>query len=190
MNYPLEQQKQSVTALAFKAEKLALFPTDTVWSVGCLLTSSSARQTMHQLAAGRSFTPEILFSSLRALKEWVPDLHPRLETLLYVHQRPLTLVLDQAPKLCASAHLKTPIAVRIVQDDYCRLLLAQTEEPVYSMPAFTAHQGIATHFGQISSDILSQVDYVDKYRQADTYPGSLSVMARLNAQEELEFLRD
>ena len=189
MNYTLKKYTHDILPKAFLAEKLVLFPTDTVWSIGCLVASEEARaevDKLGQLAAGS--TPECLFASVQQLKKYIPHLHPRLETLLHVHQRPLTLLVPAPASLPASrAGL---VAVRVVKDHYCAELLHELDQPIYTIPAFTAAGETATHFGQISSDILSAVDYVDKFRQTDKSPQVLSVMARLSASEELEFIRE
>lgn len=189
MNYTLKKYTHDILPKAFLAEKLVLFSTDTVWSIGCLLDAEEARHKLQQLAASsRESIPEILFASVQQLKEYIPGLHPRLETLLHVHQRPLTLQVPAPAAIPASQD--DMIAVRVVKDHYCGELLRTLDQPVYSIPAFTAEGTTAGHFGQVSSDILSAVDYVDKFRQTDTSPQTLSVMAKLGPSEELDFIRE
>lgn len=189
MNYTLNNYIHEILPKAFLAEKLVLFPTDTVWSIGCLANSEDAVENLQRLIEEYpGLTPEYLFASVQQLKNHIPDLHPRLETLLYVHQRPLTLEVPAPAHLPASP--SATIAVRVVRDHYCGALLHQLGQPVYSVPACTADGNIAGHFGQVSSDILSAVDYVDKFKQTDTSLQALSVMARLSPSGELDFIRE
>jgi len=189
MNYTLKNYTHNILPKAFLAEKLVLFPTDTVWSIGCLSMAEEAMGKLQQLTGQcPESTPEYLFASVQQLKQFVPNLHPRLETLLHLHQRPLTLLVPAPARLRASQ--AGMIAVRVVKDNYCGELLHQLDQPVYSIPAYTAEGHIAGHFGQISSDILSVVDYADKFKQTDTSLQSLSVMAQLGSSGELEFIRE
>lgn len=178
-----------IASKALQADKVVLVSTDTVWSVTCAVHSHEAIARMETIGR-KDLTPEILFSSVAQLKAFIPRLHPRLETLLLVHQRPLTLLLDNPDQfLGGGPYGQNKIAVRVVKDNYLCDLIEQVGAPLYSIPAHTAEGAIAGHFGQVSSDVLMAVDFVDRHRQAETTISTLSVMARLGYQEELDFLR-
>lgn len=178
-----------IAAKALQADKVVLVSTDTVWSITCAVHSYEAVARLEMMGR-KDLTPEILFSSVHQVKDFIPRLHPRLENLLMVHQRPLTLLIDNPDQFPGGgAYGQNKIAIRVVQNEYTRQLIDQVDAPLYSIPAHTAEGAIAGHFGQISSDVLAYVDFVDKYRQIDTTPNTLSVMATMNENEELDFLR-
>lgn len=187
--YLSDNHPQEIAAKALLAEKMVLLATDTVWSLTGTLHSQEAVECIQQISR-KDLMPELLFASVDQLKEYVPRLHPRLETLLMVHQRPLTLLVDgfrNVPEYARQG--RSRIAVRVVQDEYLKDLIEEVDSPLFTTPAYTAEGAIAGHFGQVSSDILTQVDFVDKHRQLETNMGTLSVMATMGDRGELDFLR-
>jgi len=182
-----------VAIKALLAEKTILFPTDTVWSVGCLPYAKTALEQMIQLKpvfSGDQF--EILFDSVDRLKMFVPFLHPKFQTLFAFHQRPLTVVINNArgfPQQVYNQHKQ--ISIRIVQDPLCRHLIKEVDAPIITMPAASSNDNFPANFGAIRSDFLQGVDYVMKIRQRDLLEqAQLSVKVTLDGQEDFIFLRD
>ncbi len=172
---------------------IILFPTDTLWSLGCDARNASAIQRLlHLVRMSDASGAEILTHSLDAMKEIVERLHPRLETLLHFHQRPLTVLVDGARRLPAEAVGPSgEAAIRIVQDPFARRLLQAFDRPVFSTFASLAGRPYPTSFGSISSEIIQGCNHVVRYRQMERSPGEPSVMVRLcGDSEELEFLRE
>lgn len=171
---------------------LILYPTDTVWSIGCDASNPRAASRLRQLK-NTDDAPglEILVSSIDMLRRYVAHLHPRIETLLLYHLRPLTVVYDQSRNLPGSVlDDDGRVAIRLVQDDYCRCLIDSLGRPIVAAAADLRPGYYPDNFGAISSDVVERVDYVSKYRRADRSPAYPSVMARLSPRDELEFLRE
>lgn len=168
------------------------YPTDTIWGIGCDALNEEA---VGRIGAIKGRPPEkgyvLLVSSIDMLKQYVPRVHPRLETLLSYHQRPLTVIYDRPTGLPDS--VKAPngsVAIRVVQDQFCQELIDALGRPIVSTSANISGAPFPPTFGGISSEILGAVDYVVKYRQDDKEPGEPSAIARLDRHLELEFLRD
>jgi L-threonylcarbamoyladenylate synthase len=172
---------------------LILFPTDTTWSIGCDALNPQALKKLLHLHQQKNTSPvELLVNSIGMIKSYVAHLHPRVETLLVFHTRPLTLLLEHARRLPAEAlHPDGSVAMRLTQDEFTRLLVGQFGQPIATTPACVEGQPYPTHFGAISSTILQGVDHVSKFRQHDKNQGELSVMVKLSdGDEELVFLRE
>jgi len=186
-NYDLEGAKR-----ALQEGQLILYPTDTVWSIGCDATNLRAIMRIRNLKK----TPveqglEVLVSSLPMLRQYVTHLHPRLETLLHYHVRPLTIIYEQGRNLPRSVmHEDGSIAIRLVQDDYCRALIDSLGMPLVAAAADLRANYFPTGFGTISSDVIEQVGYVSRHRRTDRTPSEPSVMVRLGDKDELDFLRE
>jgi L-threonylcarbamoyladenylate synthase len=182
----------SEIARLLEGGKTICYPTDTVWAIGCDATQEAAVERITLL---RGAPPEkgyvLLVSSIEMLKRYVPRLHPRLETLLSFHLRPLTVVYDKSvglPALLKAAN--GSVAIRVVQEPFCQRLIDAIDRPLVSAIAAKAGMPYPPTFGGVSSEILGGVDYVVKYRQDDKTPGEPSSVARLDRHTELEFLRD
>ena len=171
-----------------------LYPTDTVWGIGCDATNADAVDKIFQLKErDRSKPFNLLVSSVEMLKNYIEHLHPRIETLLLYHVRPLTIVYEKAKNLPPISIAKDgSVGFRIPNDEFCRKLIENFGKPIVATSANISNSPLPNHFGEISSDILMQVDHVVKYRQREKNMNAPSVIAKLSdsIRAELEFLRD
>jgi len=179
-------------ASVLENEGLLLLPTDALWCIACLADDPVALERLRRIQRYQQGQQmEILFSSLDMLKRYAPQLHPRLETLLAYHYRPLTIVTPPGPAVRPKARLTDGrMAARIVRDQYCRNLIQMLDRPLATTIAHFPNTPYPDHFGRIRSDIIEAVDYVAKYRPKDAVTGRPTIMVQLDEQEELEFLRD
>ena len=170
---------------------VVVYPTDTIWGVGCDACNAAAVEKVYALkkrSRDKGFV--ILVDSIEMLKKYVAHVHPRVDTLLHYHERPLTVVFDQARNL--PANVCPPdgsIGVRIVKDEFCRLLIRHFGRPLVSSSANVSNESFQGTFGSISSEILTGADYVVKYRQHEKFCGPPSVIVKALENGELEFLR-
>lgn len=171
---------------------LILYPTDTVWSIGCDACNEQAVASIRQFRQNDdALSMEVLVNSLEMLRHYVGRLHPRIETLLLYHLRPLTIVYGEARNLSASIPAEDgSVAIRLVQDNYCAALIKALGHPLIAMPADLRQGSYPIHFGAISSDVIEKVDYVSRYRRSDKMAAQPAVMVKLSPRDELEFLRD
>ena len=168
-----------------------LFPTDTIWGIGCDATRIEAVEKVFEIKKRDRHKPFVLLvSSVDMLKEYVEQVHPRVETLLAFHQRPLTIIYPKAKNLAPNACAADgSVAIRIVTDPFCQQLIASFAKPLVATSANVADTPAPAHFGEISSSIIVGVNYVVKHRQMDKNMDQPSVIARIQPNGELEFIR-
>ena len=114
----------------------------------------------------------------------------RIDTLLHFHERPLTVVYPAVRE--AYRHLAGPdgtIGVRVVKSGFCHELLETFGKPLVSTSANISGEPSPTKFGTISSEIISQVDYALPAFTEKEMTGTPSVIARYDANGELDFIR-
>lgn len=177
----------SLSIEALRKGNLILFPTDTVWSIGCDARNSTAVNKLKAITSNNNI--EILTSSIEMMKDIAPLLHPRLETLLMFHKRPLTVMIPSNSD--TNQHLLNEegnISVRISQDEFSLQLIQQLGAPLATVFADTNKQW-PDNFGSVSSDLLQKVDYVSRQGQTEKTIGTPSVMVKLEGKE-LSFLRE
>ncbi len=170
---------------------LVLLPTDTVWGIGCDATSVESVDKVYELKNRPKDKPLIvLVDGLEMLKEYVVHVHPRIETLLNFHERPLTVIYDQAKNIASNACATDgSIGIRIVQDEFCRKVISAFGKPLISTSANVSGEPFPGNFGEISSDILMGVDFVSKIKQSEKKRNEPSVIVKLAENGELDFLR-
>ena len=171
-------------------EGLLLFPTDTIWSIGCDATDEIATRRLLRLKPNDQ-PLEIIVDSVEMLREYVLHLHPRIETLLCYHARPLSIVFKEVKNLAdVLINHPYPIAFRLCQDDYCRQLISAFGKPVLTTAATLTSDKIPASFGSICSDVFSVVDYISKFRQETNNMEGPAVMVAFDYNGELSFLRE
>lgn len=170
---------------------LILYPTDTIWGIGCDATNPEAVQKIFELKQRPKDKPFVLLvDSIEMLKDYVEHVHPRIETLLIHHVQPLTIIYDKAKNLPNIAFAKEgSVAIRIVLDSFCKELIQRFGKPLVASSANISDRPFPANFGGISSDVIMGVDYVVKWKQGEKKLNQPSVIARLTEKEELEFLR-
>lgn len=171
---------------------LILYPTDTTWCIGCDATNPVAVQQVRELCRTTPSEPFILLvSSIEMLKFYAPGIHPRVETLLLYHNRPLTVVYEHGENLPQNAlGPDGSVAIRIPKDDFCLALLEAFGKPIAAVTAQIGNAPYPKHFGEIRSDVIEGVNHVVKHRQMEKEMDEPSVIARLAEDEELIFLRE
>ena len=186
-----ENEKFDEILAVLRRGGVILYPTDTIWGIGCDATNADAVAKITDIK-GRSAEKGyiLLVDSLEMLQKHVKSIHPRVQTLLAYHTRPLTMIYDES--VGVASNVLAPdgsVAIRIVQDAFCRELIGQFGKPIVKSSAKLAGQPHPAHYGEISSDILEKVDMVVRLKQDVKERGEPSIIARF-IEDELDFLRE
>ncbi len=170
---------------------ILLYPTDTIWGLGCDATNSVAVERIYNLKQRDQSEPFVLLvDSIDMLKKYVVELHPRLETLMMYHTRPMTVIYDQAKHLPENAlGPEGSVAIRVAHDSFCQQLIQAVGKPLIATSANINNEPFPSTFGEISSQIIQGVDYVAKHRRSDKTPKEPSVIVKYDGKGELVFLR-
>ncbi len=170
---------------------IILLPTDSVWGICCDATRPSAIHRvlkLKQQPEGKGLVT--LVSDIKMLKDFVPTIQPRLETLIALHQRPLTVLFNDVISLPES--LMGPdrlIALRVVKDPFIQDLIRTIGHPLVASTAGLWGDLAPAHFGAISSHILENVDYVALWRRKERDEREVSIIVRMNGHLDLDFIR-
>lgn len=169
-----------------------LFPTDTIWGVGCDACNAKAVDKIYKLKQRDPSKPFILLAdSVEMIKKYVKQVHPRIDTLLIHHVRPLTVIYDDAQNLPDNVIAQDgSVAFRVPQDSFCRALIQSYGRPLVATSANVSGQPFPSKFGSISSDIIQGVDYVVKNARKEEIDSEPSVIVRLDKRGELDFIRE
>lgn len=171
-------------------EGLLLLPTDTIWSIGCDATDEVATRRLLKITSECQHL-EILVDSIEMLRQYVGHLHPRIETLLSFHARPLSIVFPEVKNVANSLNNTTQrIAFRVCQDTYCKQIIAAFGRPILTTKASLEEDETPESFGNIRSDVFSIVDYISKSRNGRSTAETEAVMVTFDEKGDLVFLRD
>lgn len=185
---------QSLTDILNTLESggVILFPTDTIWGLGCCATNNDAVKRIFAIKK-RDFSKPfpLLVSSIEMLRDYVQDIHPRIETLLSFHEYPLTLIYPKAKNLVPPAiDASGSVAIRLVKDEFCAQLIEKLGVPLVATSANFSGDAYPANYKKINLDLLNEVDLVVKHRQEEKSKGQPSVIAKYDQEGNLQFLRN
>ena len=171
--------------------KVILYPTDTVWSLGCDAYNEAAIRRIHEIKQRPFDKPlTLIVSSIEMLQAHIQGMHPKIETLLAYHERPLTVIYERGKRLPELLSFDNGgVAIRITRDPFCAKLIEAFGRPIIATSANLFKEEFPIHFGHISSDIITKADYIVRHRTDDKTAGEPSVMIKMSKKSELIFLR-
>jgi L-threonylcarbamoyladenylate synthase len=148
---------------------LILYPTDTIWGIGCDATNEKAVKKIYALKKRQDEKAMIvLVADERDILQYTAS--PDLSVFDYLQQtqKPTTVIYDGAIGLAENLTGKDgSIAIRICNETFCRHLIKRFRKPIVSTSANISGQPSAKIFADIADEIKTQVDYIVKYRQED-----------------------
>lgn len=146
-----------------------LYPTDTVWGIGCDATNEKAVQEIYAIKNRQDEKAMIvLVAEEREVLQYTAS--PDLSVFDYLQQtqKPTTVIYDGAIGLAENLIGKDgSIAIRICNEIFCRHLIKRFRKPIVSTSANISGQPTAKIFTEISDEIKSRVNYIVHYRQDD-----------------------
>ena len=148
---------------------LILYPTDTIWGIGCDATNEKAVEKIYKLKKRSDEKAMIvLVADERDIMQHVaaPDLS--LFDHLEKTTKPTTVIYEGALGFADNLTAKDgSIAIRICKDDFCRQLIKRFRKPIVSTSANISGLHAPKKFSEISDDIKTGVDYIVQHRQYD-----------------------
>lgn len=171
--------KETITDLESAADILKkggviLYPTDTVWGIGCDATRPEAVARVYSIKHRVDSKAMIsLVSDMAMLERWVDEIPEAAMQLAKVAVRPLTIIYDRprglAPGLLAP---DGSAALRIASDEFCQSLCRRLRRPLVSTSANISGEPAPACFADISEEIKSAVDYVATSRRQQSESGT------------------
>jgi len=153
---------------------IILYPTDTIWGIGCDATNPEAVEKIFDL------------KQRPAAKSMIVLLAEYLEKA----SKPTTVIYEAALGLAENLlNEDGSIAMRIVQEDFCWHLIKRFRKPLVSTSANISGENSPENFAGISNAIKQGVDYIVRYRQQDVRPFRASAIVRFDKSGEPTILR-
>lgn len=174
-----------------KSGGLILYPTDTIWGIGCDATNPEAVEKIFALKGrdkGKSMI--ILLGNDNQLVSYVREVPEVAYELLEASEKPLTIIYSNAKNLAPNAIAEDgSIGIRVVNHPFCEQLLQRFRKPIVSTSANISGEPSARNFSEISEDIIQGVDYVVKFGQQELSNGTASTIMKLDPSGQFEFIR-
>ncbi|MCK7591715.1 L-threonylcarbamoyladenylate synthase [Subsaxibacter sp. CAU 1640] len=141
---------------------LILYPTDTVWGIGCDASNEEAVSKVFKLKQREDSKALIcLVADDRMLKKYIKKIPDAAFDIIDISEEPITIIYDEPQNLAQNLIASdNTIAIRIPNDDFCFQLLRRFNGAIVSTSANISGQPTPKSFKEIDQDILKGVDYV------------------------------
>ena len=170
---------------------IILYPTDTVWGIGCDATNPQAIQKIYDLK-GRSSAKALitLVGSEVMLERTVVNMPEIAWDLIESANRPITIIYDQVKGIANNAVAEDgSCGIRLAKDTFCQQLTQRLGKPIVSTSANLSGEETPKDFRSISDTILSGVDFIVNYRQNETTNQKSSNIVKLKNNGEIKIIR-
>jgi L-threonylcarbamoyladenylate synthase len=174
-----------------QAGGLILYPTDTIWGIGCDATNREAVDKVFKLK-GRSSEKAliVLIENENNLASYVREIPDVAYQLIEYAEKPLTIIYDGAKNLAENLIAEDgSIGIRVTSHPFCKQLLQRFKKPIVSTSANLSGQASPASFYDISEEIKDGVDYIVNYGQDEINEYKASTIMKLGASGEFQLIR-
>ena len=168
-----------------------LYPTDTVWGIGCDATNEEAVKRVFEIKQrADSKAMLVLVDSPVKVDFYVQDVPDVAWDLIEVADKPLTIIYSGARNLAPNLLAEDgSVGIRVTGEDFSRRLCQQFRKAIVSTSANISGQPGAANFSEISDEVKSQVDYVVGFRQDDMSRPKPSSIIKLEKGGVIKIIR-
>ena len=169
-----------------------LYPTDTIWGIGCDATSEEAVRKVYEIKRRSDAKALItLIDSEAKLQFYVPDVPDVAWDLIELSEKPLTIIYDHARNLAPNLLAEDGSAgIRLTREEFSRNLCMRMKRAIVSTSANVSGEPSPRSFSDISPDVLQAVDYVCTSRRVESTNPHASSLNKLGAGGLIKVIRE
>ena len=184
-----DEVKRAVEVM--RAGGVILYPTDTVWGIGCDATNEEAVRKVYALKRCEEAKAMIcLVDSADRLARYVRHVPDVVWDLVELATQPLTVIYEHASGLAPNLLAEDgTVGIRVSQEEFSHELCFRFQKPVVSTSANISGEPTPRTFDEISDEIKAAVDYVVRYNQHSKEKHQPSKIIRVKENSEFEILR-
>lgn len=185
-----EDIKQAFDVLV--AGGLILYPTDTIWGIGCDATNEDAVRKVYELK--RRIDSKALITLLDnpvKLDYYISDVPEIAWDLIELTDKPLTIIYEGARNVASNLIAEDgSLAIRITKEKFSQTLCQRFRKAIVSTSANISGKPSPQSFIDISEEIKSGVDYIVKYRQSERSDSKPSSIIKLGSSGQIQIIRE
>lgn len=185
-----EDIKQALEVL--KKGGVILYPTDTIWGIGCDATNPEAVKRVYEIKKrADSKAMLVLIDSPAKLNYYIKDVPPMAWDLIELTTKPLTIIYDGARNLAENLIAEDgSVGIRVTNEEFSRQLCFRFRKALVSTSANVSGEPSPKNFGEIADEIKLAVDYIVGYRQKEKEAGKASSIIKLGVSGQVKVIRE
>ncbi len=174
-----------------KSGGVILYPTDTIWGIGCDATNQEAVDRIYKIKRREdSKSMLVLMENPALLERYVDDVPEIAWDMIEITTTPLTIIYSNAKNLPENLIASDgTIGIRFTKEEFTSELIRRFRRPIVSTSANISGDKSPAFFDQISEDIKKKVDYIVSYRQDDLTASAPSSIIKLGAGGRIDIVR-
>ena len=177
MDQQFEEEVERTVAF-LKAGKTILYPTDTIWGVGCDATNSKACDRVYAVKhrpASKSLI--VLVDSMERLQEYVVNIPAIACDMIKAAKKPLSIIYAEGKNLAKNVSADKSICIRVVNHEFCKEVIRRLGHPITSTSANLSGQPTPLTYNDITEEMKQSVDYtVQLYHNIMERPKSSTII--------------
>ena len=169
-----------------------LYPTDTIWGIGCDATNEDAVRRVYEIKQRQdSKAMLVLVDSSVKVDFYVRDGPEVAWDLIDLADKPLTIIYSGARNLAANLLAEDgSVGIRVTNEDFSKRLCQQFRKAIVSTSANISGQPSPKNFSEISEEVKSAVDYIVGYRQEEMSNPKPSSIIKLDKGGVIKIIRE
>lgn len=169
-----------------------LYPTDTIWGIGCDATNEDAVRRVYEIKQRQdSKAMLVLVDSFVKVDFYVRDVPEVAWDLIDLADKPLTIIYSGARNLAANLLAEDgSVGIRVTNEDFSKRLCQQFRKAIVSTSANISGQPSPKNFSEISEEVKSAVDYIVGYRQEEMSNPKPSSIIKLDKGGVIKIIRE
>ena len=171
---------------------IILYPTDTIWGIGCDATNEKAVQRVYELKRRADNKAMLVLMDREAkLDRYVSDVPDIAWDLISVSDKPLTIIYSSAKNLATNLlGADGSVGIRITNEEFSKKLCERFRKPLVSTSANVSGEPSPANFSEVSEVIKEGVDYIVSYRQDDMSRPNPSSIIKLDKGGVIKIIRE
>jgi len=170
---------------------LILYPTDTIWGIGCdALNGEAIHKVYHLKQRDDAKSLIILLAEAKDIFHYVANPHPDIISIIHSFERPTTVIYEQAIGLPDNLrNADGSIAIRVTKDPFSKSLIKKMKRPLVSTSANISGSPSPENFDAVAKEIKDGVDYIVNHRRDEKENPPSSRILKINADGSFTVIR-
>jgi len=168
-----------------------LYPTDTIWGLGCDATNQEAVDKIFSIKGRENNKPLlVLTDSENRIYNYVEEFPETASMIIEAAVKPITIIYDKAKGFADGVcGADGSLGIRITNEEFSNALCRRFGKPIISTSANVSGEKSPSNYEEISEDIKKKVDYIVSYRRDDTTESLPSEIVKVSGNGEIKIIR-
>lgn len=169
---------------------IIIYPTDTIWGIGCDATNEEAVAKIYKIKQRtESKSLIVLVDGWAMLEKYISKVPAKVSCILKGSSKPTSVVYDNPKGLAKNVIANdNTVAIRIVNDEFCKQLIHQFGKPIVSTSANVSGKPAPKSFDEIENSLLNRADYVVNLHLEKNH-STASQIVKVDSRGKIEFIR-